>query len=56
MKNWFRIVKFVKQRNKKNASHAVGRGFTSQPDHTKDHHRNGTNSLPGRHACVRAYV
>ena len=28
------------------ASHRVGREFVYQPDHTKDHHENGTNSLP----------
>ena len=30
------------------ASHAVGRGFASRSDHTKDHHKNGT--------CVRVGV
>ena len=28
------------------ASHTVGREFTSQLGHTKDHHKNGTNCLP----------
>ena len=36
------------------ASHAVGRGFTSRPGHTKDHHKTGTNCPPppllGTHA------
>ena len=27
------------------ASHTVGREFASQPGHTKDHHKNGTNLL-----------
>ena len=28
------------------ASRTVGREFASWPGHTKDHHRNGTNTLP----------
>ena len=28
------------------ASHTVGREFASQPGHTKDHHKSGTNCLP----------
>ena len=28
------------------ASHTVGRGFASQPCHTKDNHKNGTNCFP----------
>ena len=32
------------------ASHTAGRGFASRPDHTKDHHKNGTNCLPAWHA------
>ena len=28
------------------ASHRVSREFASQPGHTKDHHKNGTNCLP----------
>ena len=28
------------------ASRMVGREFASQPGHTKDHHKNGTNCLP----------
>ena len=28
------------------ASRTVGREFASRPDHTKDHHKNGTNCLP----------
>ena len=28
------------------AAHAVGRGFTSRPVHTKDHHINGTSCPP----------
>ena len=28
------------------ASRPVGREFASRPDHTKDHHKNGTNCLP----------
>ena len=32
------------------ASHTVGREFASQPGHTKDHHKNGTNCLPAWHA------
>ena len=32
------------------ASHTIGRGFASRPGHTKDHHKNGTNCLPARHA------
>ena len=32
------------------APHTVGRGFASQPGHTKDHHKNGTNCLPAWHA------
>ena len=31
------------------ASHTVGREFTSQPGHTKYHHKNGTNCLPAWH-------
>ena len=41
---WFGLVVSVA------ASHMVGRGFASQPDHTKDHHKNGTNCLPAWHA------
>ena len=37
------------------ASHAVGHRFVSQPGHTKDHHKNGTNCLPVWHACIRVY-
>ena len=32
------------------ASHMAGREFASWPGHTKDHHKNGTNCLPARHA------
>ena len=28
------------------ASRTAGREFASQPGHTKDHHKNGTNCLP----------
>ena len=28
------------------ASHTVDREFASQPGHTKDHHKNGTDCLP----------
>ena len=28
----------------------VGRGFASRPGHTKDHHKNGTNSPLAWHA------
>ena len=38
------------------ASHMVGFGFASRPDHTKDHHKNGTDCLPALHACVRVGV
>ena len=38
------------------ASHTIGRGFTSQWGHTKDHHENGTNFLPVLHACIRVRV
>ena len=38
------------------ASHRVGRGFTSRPGHTKDHHKMGTNCLHALHACVRVGV
>ena len=38
------------------ASHTGGRGFTSLPGHTKDHHKNGTNCLPALHVCVRVRV
>ena len=31
------------------ASHVVGRGFVSQPGHTKDHYKNSTNCLPAWH-------
>ena len=34
-------------------SHAVGRGFTSRPGHTKDRHKNGTNCLPTWQAGFR---
>ena len=37
-------------------SQMVGRGFTSPPGHTKDHHKNGTNCLPALHAWVRVGV
>ena len=33
------------------ASHAVGHGFASRPGHTKDHHKDCTNSLPAWYAC-----
>ena len=32
------------------ASVSVGRGFASRPGHTKDHHKDGKNSLPVWHA------
>ena len=32
------------------ASHTVGHEFASRLDHTKDHHKNGTNCLPAWHA------
>ena len=32
------------------ASQTVSREFASQPGHTKDHHKSGTNCLPARHA------
>ena len=32
------------------ASHTVGCEFASQPGHTKDYHKNGTNCLPAWHA------
>ena len=32
------------------SGHMVGREFASRPGHTKDHHKNGTNCLPARHA------
>ena len=32
------------------ASHAVGHGFVSRPGHTKNHHKNGGNCHPARHA------
>ena len=32
-------------------SHAVGRGFTFQPGHTKDHHENGTDIKVGIWQC-----
>ena len=38
------------------ASHAVGRRFAPRSDHTTDHHRNATNSLPTWHAYVRVRV
>ena len=34
------------------ASHTVGRGSASRPDHITDHHENGTNYLPAWHTCV----
>ena len=37
------------------ASHAVDRGFASQPGHTKDHN-NGINCLPAWHAGVKVEV
>ena len=38
------------------ASHTVGRGFTSRPDHTKDRHKNGkTVPLHGTQ-CIRVGV
>ena len=33
--------------------HAVGRGFTSRACHTRDHHKNGTNSLLAWYAYVK---
>ena len=38
------------------ASRTVGREFASQPGHTKDHHKNGKNYLPGRHSCFKVGV
>ena len=38
------------------ASHVVGLGIASRLVHIKNHHKNGTNCLPGLHACVRAGV
>ena len=35
------------------ASHVVGPEFVSQPGHTKDHHKNGTNCLPSWHEGMR---
>ena len=32
------------------ASQTVSREFASRPDHTKYHHKNGTNCLPAWHA------
>ena len=32
------------------AFHTVGCRFVSQPGHTIDHHKNGTNCLPAWHA------
>ena len=37
-------------------SHTVGCGFASQPGHTKDHHKNGTNYHPVLHTCIRVGV
>ena len=37
------------------ASHTVGREFASRPAHTKDHYKNGKNSLQGMQ-CVRVGV
>ena len=37
-------------------SHALGRGFTPQLSHTKDHNKNDTNCLPAWHACVRVGI
>ena len=38
------------------ASHVVGHGFMPQTDHTKDHHKNGSNFHPAWHACIRVGV
>ena len=38
------------------ASLAVGRGFLPRPDHTKDHHKNGTNCLPDWHPGIMVGV
>ena len=35
------------------ASHAVGRGFTARPGHTKDYFENSTNYLPTWYAGFR---
>ena len=35
------------------ASYMVGHGLVSRPGHTKDHHKNGTDSLLALQACVR---
>ena len=33
-----------------------GKSFASQPGHTKEHHKNGTDGLPAWHACIRVGV
>ena len=33
--------------------HVVGRGFSSRPRHTIDHHKKGTNYLPAWHTGIR---
>ena len=38
------------------ASHTVGLGFASRSDHTKDHHKNGTDCLLTLPAYVRVGV
>ena len=38
------------------ASHVVGRRFAPGSGPTKDHHKDGTNSLPAWYACVREAV
>ena len=35
------------------ACHVEGHGNPSQPGHTKDHHKYGTNCLPAWHAGIR---
>ena len=39
-----------------NINDAVCRWFALRLGHNKDNHKNGTNCLPGWHACVKAYV